>query len=150
MSRVHHYSNSTGTGTLRAHLLNNHPDEWVSKCQSLNIVLKGKEGEEALAKFTGLPLQHQAKARVPFSQEAFLDGLVDFTVATNQVFFFFFFFCANLMRLFFSLLELWTEKSFDTSVFCSVLSCGMWIFHIGPLCISVLSRHLRRCLLIWL
>ena len=79
------------TGTLQAHLLNNHLDEWVGKCQRQNIKLKGKEGEEALAKFTGLPLQHQAKACVPFSQEAFLDGLVQFTVATNQVFSFSFY-----------------------------------------------------------
>jgi hypothetical protein len=52
-----------------------------------------------LAKFTGLPLQYQAKAHAPFSQEAFLDGLVRFTVATNQVFLFFLF--ANLMKLLF-------------------------------------------------
>jgi hypothetical protein len=64
---------------------------WVGKCQKNKIQLKGKEGEEALAKFTGVPLQHQAKARVAFSQEAFLDGLVQFIVATNQVFFCFFF-----------------------------------------------------------
>ena len=88
-SRVFLYSDSTGTGTLRAHLLNNHLEEWVGKCQSANIVLKGKEGEQALAKFTGLPVQHKAKACVPFTQEAFLDGLVQFTVATNQVFFVF-------------------------------------------------------------
>ena len=84
------------TGTLQAHLLNNHLDEWVGKCQRQNIKLKGKEGEEALAKFTGLPLQHQAKACVPFSQEAFLDGLVQFTVATNHVFSFSFSFYLHI------------------------------------------------------
>ena len=115
--------------------------------QSQNVVLKGKEGEEALAKFTGLPLQRQAKAHVPLSQEAFLDGLVDFTVATNQVFSFLFVF-TNLISPFFSLLELWTERSFETSVSCSALSCKMWIFHIELLCKSILSRHLRMCLLI--
>ena len=149
MTRVHLYSETTATGTLQAHLLNNHLDEWVGKCQSRDVVLKGKEGEEALEKFTGLPLQRQAQACVPFSQEAFLDGLVDFTVATNQVFSFLFVF-TNLISLFFSLLELWTERSFETSVFCSALSCGMWIFHIELLCKSVLFRHLRMRLLIWL
>ncbi|KAN0131804.1 hypothetical protein V8E53_010332, partial [Lactarius tabidus] len=79
-ARVHHYSETTATGTLRTHLLNNHLEEWVGKCQKNKIQLKGKEGEEALAKFTGVPLQHQAKARVAFSQEAFLDGLVQFIV----------------------------------------------------------------------
>jgi hypothetical protein len=53
--------------------------------------MRGKEGEEALAKFTGLPVQRQAKARTPFSQDFFLDSLVQFIIATNQVFFFFFF-----------------------------------------------------------
>lgn len=90
MSRVHHYSDSIRTGTLQAHLLNNHLDKWVDRCQRLNIELKGKEGKEALEKFTGLPLQCQAKACVPFSQEAFLDGLVQLTMATNQVFFLFY------------------------------------------------------------
>jgi hypothetical protein len=70
MSRVHHYSETTATGTLRTHLLNNHLEEWVGKCQRENIQLKGKEGEEALAKFTGLPLQCQAKACVAFSHWA--------------------------------------------------------------------------------
>ncbi len=58
--------------------------EWVSECQKLGIVLKGKEGEEAFAQFTGLPVQRQAEARIPFSQVTFLDGLVQFIVGTNQ------------------------------------------------------------------
>ena len=39
------------------------------------LQLKGKEGEEALARFTGVSLLHQAQAWVPFSQEAFCDAL---------------------------------------------------------------------------
>jgi hypothetical protein len=42
----------------------------------------------ALALHQILPLQHQAKACTPFSGDAFLDGLVQFIVATNQVFYF--------------------------------------------------------------
>ena len=55
-------------------------------------MLRGKEGEEAYAKFTGHPLQPQAEARPPFSQEAFRDALVQFTVATDQVNFYFIFY----------------------------------------------------------
>ena len=84
-AKVHHYSGNTGSGTLWAHLLNHHLEAWVSECQEKNIVLRGKEGEEAHAKFTGRPLQHQVKAQIPFSQEAFRDALVQFTVATDQV-----------------------------------------------------------------
>jgi hypothetical protein len=88
-AKVHHYSTSTGSGTLRSHLLKSHLEAWVLGCQKQGLQLKGKEGEEALARFTGVPLQHQAQAHVPFSQEVFCDALVKFTVATDQVSFFF-------------------------------------------------------------
>jgi hypothetical protein len=64
-------------------------EEWVQECQQKNIALRGKEGEEALAKVTGVPVDRQAEAWVPFTQDNFLDGLVQFIVATDQVFFFF-------------------------------------------------------------
>lgn len=83
--KVHAYSANTATSSLRSHLLRNHMTEWVTECQRLNIPLKGKEGEEAFAKFTGQPLQRQAEVRTPFSQDSFLDGLVQFIIATNQV-----------------------------------------------------------------
>jgi hypothetical protein len=87
--RVHRYAESTASGPLRSHLLTHHAEEWVQECQQQNIALRGKGGEEALAKVTGVPVDHQAEARVPFTQENFLDGLVQFVVATDQVFFFF-------------------------------------------------------------
>jgi hypothetical protein len=90
-AKVHHYKATTGSGTLWSHLLNCHLEEWVTGCQKKDIQLRGKEGEEALAQFTGLPLQqHQAKGRTPFSQEAFCDSLVQFTVATDQVSFYYY------------------------------------------------------------
>jgi hypothetical protein len=88
--KVHPYRERTATGSLRGHLRTHHAVEWVQECQRLNIELRGKEGEEALAKVTGLPVGHQAEARVPFTQDNFLDGLVKFIVATDQVFSFFF------------------------------------------------------------
>jgi hypothetical protein len=45
-----------------------------------------------LAKVTGVSVDRQAEARVPFTQDNFLDALVQFVVATDQVFFFFPFF----------------------------------------------------------
>jgi hypothetical protein len=74
---------------LRNHLLSHHAEEWVKDCQQRKIALRGKEGGEALAKVTGVPVDHQAEAQVPFTQDSFLDGLVQFIVATDQVFFFF-------------------------------------------------------------
>ena len=84
--KVHAYQESTASGPLRFHLLTHHAEEWVKACKKKNIALRGKEGEEALAKVTGVPVDHQAEARVPFTQDSFLDGLVQFIVATDQVF----------------------------------------------------------------
>ena len=90
--RVHSYHSTTATGSLRSHLLKHHPEEWVKECQRLNINMRGKEGEEAMARFTGIPVEHQAERRTPFTQDNFLDSLVQFIVATDQVFFVFHFF----------------------------------------------------------
>jgi hypothetical protein len=89
---VHQYQESTASGPLRAHLLTRHAQEWVEACQEKNIALRGKEGEEALAKVSGVPVNRQAEARVPFTQDNFLDALVQFIVGTDQVFFLFLFF----------------------------------------------------------
>ena len=63
--------------------------------------MRGKEGREAMARLTGVPVEHQAEARVPFTPDNFLDGLVQFIVATDQVFSFFFFFPIILFLIFF-------------------------------------------------
>lgn len=76
------------SGPLCSHLLNHHAEEWVQDCQKQNIALRGKEGEVALAKVTGVSVDRQAEAQVPFTQDNFLDALVQFVVATGQVFLF--------------------------------------------------------------
>jgi hypothetical protein len=90
-SQAYGYSIKTSTSSLRTHLLKSHMNEWLSECKRLNIIPRGKEGEEARAKVTGLPVQHLAKARVAFTQQSFINALVQFIVATNQVFFLIFF-----------------------------------------------------------
>ena len=92
--KVDPYNAGTATGNLQAHLLSHHADEWVQECQALKINLRGKEGGKALVKATGVPAEHQGQgeAQVPFTQDNFVDGLVQFIVATDQVFFFSFFF----------------------------------------------------------
>ena len=87
--KIHRYKDSTASGPLRSHLLNHHAEEWVQDCQKQNIALRGKEGEAALAKVTGVSVDRQAEAWVPFTQDNFLDVLVQFVVATDQVFLFF-------------------------------------------------------------
>ena len=76
------------SGPLCAHLLNHHAQEWVEACQEQkNIALRGKEREEALAKVSGVTVNCQAEAWAPFTQDNFLDSLVQFIVGTDQVFY---------------------------------------------------------------
>ena len=87
--KIHCYKDNTASGPLRSHLLNHHAEEWVQDCQKQNIALRGKQGEATLAKVTGVSVDCQAEAWVPFTQDNFLDALVQFVVATDQVFLFF-------------------------------------------------------------
>ena len=50
--------------------------------------MRGKQGKAVVARSTGVPVEHQAEAQIPFSQDNFLDALVQFIVATDQVFIF--------------------------------------------------------------
>ena len=85
---MHPYAESTASGPLCTHLLNRHAQEWVEACQEQkNIALRGKEREEALAKVSGVTVNCQAEAWAPFTQDNFLDALVQFIVGTDQVFY---------------------------------------------------------------
>jgi hypothetical protein len=96
--RVHHYSLSTGTGTLRNHLIKCHRDKWVSECKRLNITIKAEAGLEALALHEGENPKTEA-SRPSYSSELFINALTDFIVATDQVFFLFL--CFFLLLIFF-------------------------------------------------
>jgi hypothetical protein len=78
-------------------LITTHLGEWINECDKLNIKITGKQAEEAIAKYKGLPIEHQTEARMPFSKVNFLDAIVDLIVVTNQVFIFisFFFLVSN-------------------------------------------------------
>ena len=86
-SELYEYSMHTATSSLRSHLLKSHMNEWVSECKKLNIVSRGKEGKKAITMVLGLPVQHLAEGCVPFNQQSFTNALVQFIVATNQVFY---------------------------------------------------------------
>jgi len=93
--RVHRYSITTATGTLRTHLINFHLDEWVSECKKENITIKAEAALEAIAAQQGITLNSNNPPRPQFSSEAFTNALVDFIVATDQVFILFFHFFSN-------------------------------------------------------
>jgi len=88
---VHHYSLTTATGTLCKHLIKCHMTEWVSECKRLNITIKADAGLEAIALHEGENPRTQA-SRPSYSPELFLNALIGFIVATDQVLFFFLYF----------------------------------------------------------
>jgi hypothetical protein len=67
-------------------------EEWVKECQKLKIELRGKEGKEAIARFTGVPVECQAEARIPFTQDNFLDSLCNLLLPLIRFFFPLYFF----------------------------------------------------------
>jgi hypothetical protein len=82
---VHDYSMSTSTGILHKHLVSCHYDNWVSECKRRNISIKSAAGLKTAG-------DEDFKAQTPphpsYSPELFMNALVNFIAATDQVFFF--------------------------------------------------------------
>jgi hypothetical protein len=69
-------------------------DEWISELTKRKLTVKAKAGLKAIAIHQGKTFDSQAPPRPTYSPELFVDTLVDFVVATDQVFIYFFiFFC---------------------------------------------------------
>jgi hypothetical protein len=82
---------TTATGSLRNHLLRDHIDEWVSSCDKLKIKCQGGPNvQEKLDSWRqahdgGGSNQTKGSARKTFSNEAFVDAIVEFIIADDQV-----------------------------------------------------------------
>lgn len=90
--RVTKYSITTGTGVLRNHLLDHHADAWIAGCDKLNIPITAKSAQSKVKEYRtchGQPPNtcesEQANPRRAFSQEAFVEAIVEFIVADDQV-----------------------------------------------------------------
>jgi len=82
-----------GSDNLCSHLTSRiHIDEWISELEKRNLTVKQKAGLKAIADHQGKPFNSQAPPRPSTHSELFVDTLVDFIVATDQVFFLFFIF----------------------------------------------------------
>lgn len=87
------------SGVLRKHLYETHLDAWVSGCDQLKITIKAKEAKQHVDDYrrrkeqtTGAaPNSEPGKKRTQFSQEAFVDAIVEFIVGDDQVHSLFFF-----------------------------------------------------------
>ncbi|KAJ7463220.1 hypothetical protein FB451DRAFT_1043180, partial [Mycena latifolia] len=90
------FSGSTSSGVLRKHLYENHLDAWVEGCDKLKITIKAKEAIKHVEEYrnrkqhtTGTaPNPKPETKRTAFSQEAFVDAIVEFIVGDDQVCFY--------------------------------------------------------------
>jgi len=79
------FGERTGTGVLRRHLYECHIGEWVTGCDQLGIPITAKSAVPSVAAFRGLPVETEETTRKPFSNEAFVDSIVEFIVGDDQV-----------------------------------------------------------------
>ncbi|KAJ7708536.1 hypothetical protein B0H14DRAFT_2415342, partial [Mycena olivaceomarginata] len=85
------FAKSTSTGVLRKHLYEHHIDAWVEGCDQLKIPIKAKEAAKFVDAYrvrkhqkTGNTSNSEPGKRKPFSQEAFIDAIVEFIVGDDQ------------------------------------------------------------------
>ena len=138
---IYVYQASTGMDGLQSHLTSDlHINQWINQLTKKNITVKAKGGLKAIANYQGKPFDSQAPSCLFYSPEIFVDTLVDFIVATNQIFFF-------------SPLALQTLKSFVLYVLCSGKILRRKIFHTVPqleqefqnMQMSILRPYLFKC-----
>jgi len=85
---VANFSESSSTGTLHTHLCSEHIDDWVSSCDSANITIKAKKSQAAIDEYRksrGQPTSGSNTLPKYFSKEAFVDAIVEFIIADDQV-----------------------------------------------------------------
>ena len=88
-----HYSKPTSTTVLHKHLCDCHVNTWISSCTELNINITAKAAQSTVnaywRKYEGFsqPTEGNGAEHIcqTYSQEAFLDALVDFIVSDDQV-----------------------------------------------------------------
>jgi hypothetical protein len=87
------YGKKSGTGVMRKHLFSRHRNEWVKACDDLKIKITAKDAQKHVESYRReqgtTPVQadnQNQKAEIPkFTQDTFIDALVDFIVADDQV-----------------------------------------------------------------
>jgi hypothetical protein len=82
----------TGSSNLREHLVGLHQNEWVKKCLERGLTIRGKDGLAAKATYEAEQLSGSltnppvsSNDRPQFGHEAFVDSLVEWIVADDQV-----------------------------------------------------------------
>ena len=93
LQKVKIYGNLTGSGNLRKHLYKKHTEDWFSSCdeQGIAITANDKELQSTLADYRQRHSQvsklasDSSIARQKYTSKAFIDAIVEFIVADDQV-----------------------------------------------------------------
>ena len=92
--KVRSFSKATGTTVLRNHLASEHVASWVDTCDKFKIPIKAQVAQKAVNDYRqkrGQPQAPSNGSQVPpppireYSREAFVDAIVEWIVADNQV-----------------------------------------------------------------
>ena len=95
-----------------------HPKEWASECERLQLKIRAKDALEAIAKFQGTTAESQTEQRPRFTQESFINALVEFIVASDQVYLYIFYsIFILLIMLTYSLSVLWRLRNLEAFSF---------------------------------
>src|SRR5258708_14613662 len=79
------YGKKTSTTTLCKHLFTAHIDKWIAECKKHGIAIIAKEAIKAIAAHQGVRPDTYTQPRPQFTPARFMDYLVEFIVAIDQV-----------------------------------------------------------------
>lgn len=90
---VFSYSFGTGVSTLRAHLVNEHIEQWVESCDKFKIPITAEAAKGPVANYrasggASAPSSDRPPNIREYSYEAFVDAITEFIIADDQVHFF--------------------------------------------------------------
>jgi hypothetical protein len=89
--KIKGFAMTTGTGVKRLHLVDCHVDKWVSSCDRLKLPITAKTVQDAVCNYRKRQGQvfslssTDSITRSSFSQEAFVNAIMNFIIADDQV-----------------------------------------------------------------
>lgn len=83
------FSDSTSTGTIRKHLSDYHLADWINACNRLKIAITGTTVLTKVAEYrrtqAGVLSSDADGLHIEFSKEAFIEAVVEWIIANDQV-----------------------------------------------------------------
>jgi hypothetical protein len=89
--KIAKFSIKTATGSLRRHLMEDHIDVWVSRCDKSGVNIKTKSAQAALNEYRkgkGQSTGPAPQGWTPYLMEAFVDAIAQFIIGDDQVYFY--------------------------------------------------------------